>query len=67
MTVDELRKALEGLPSDMPVLTYDHGYLSAEFVSAEVKECILSNSDGADECHGHQLPSLKTTPCLVIS
>jgi hypothetical protein len=40
MTVDELRKALEGVPGDMEVLTYDEGYLKeSEDVQAEVVSC----------------------------
>jgi hypothetical protein len=39
MTVDELRKALEGVPGDMLVATYDEGILQTEFVSAAIERC----------------------------
>jgi hypothetical protein len=37
MTAAELRKALEGVPDDMLVVTYEEGYLSKE-VTAGVKQ-----------------------------
>lgn len=36
MTVGELRQILAELPDDMPIITYDHGYLCSEFTNAEV-------------------------------
>lgn len=35
MNVAELRKALEGLPDEMPVLVYDEGYLTDEVSVAQ--------------------------------
>lgn len=47
MTVDELRKAIEGVPGDMEVLTYDEGYLTEpESVSAGVVACAVGAAPG---------------------
>ena len=55
MTVDELRKALDGVPGDMLVATYDEGILTAEFVSAEVAQCAPARYplEVIDEHSGH--------------
>lgn len=36
MTVGELRKMIAGLPDDMVIVTYDGGYIDADFTGVEV-------------------------------
>jgi hypothetical protein len=45
MNVGELRKVLEELPDDMPIVTYDEGYLQDEFCGTS----IIVGGTGKDE------------------
>lgn len=61
MTAAELRKALEGVPDDMLVVSYDEGYLTkdvsahiqrfAPLVEGQIEEAIWSYSGKANSGH----------------
>lgn len=70
MTVDELRKALEGVPGDMPIAVYEDGYLNAEDVGAGIAMVAPHPGEGRLRviCEYSRHPEgTKGTPVFLIS
>lgn len=69
MTVAELRKALEGVPDDMLVVTYEEGYLTDEVTASVQRFAPLKEGDNEERIweHSKHPPGVIGIPRFLVS